>query len=96
MISHLQGNALLDLYGPLLSARQKEVLELYFQDDLSLAEIQENLEISKAAVYDALKKGVQIMERYDGVLHLIEKEERVRSFLAAHPEYENELGGLLE
>ena len=50
MISHIQANLLLDQYEAFLSPRQQEVLELYFQEDLSLKEIQENLDISKAAV----------------------------------------------
>lgn len=96
MVDHTQGNILFDLYGPLLSQRQQEVLELYFQDDLSLAEIQENLSISKAAVYDALKKGLQAMEHFDSVLHLQKKMMDLYHFLENHPEYQEELGSLLE
>lgn len=95
MISHLEANALYDLYGELLSNRQQEVLELYFQDDLSLKEIQENLDISKAAVYDALKKGVAAMENFEAVLHLMEKTQKLQAFLEQHPQYESELGSLL-
>lgn len=96
MISHLEANTLLDLYGGLLSARQKEVLELYFQDDLSLSEIQENLSISKAAVYDALKKGLQAMDHFEAVLHLKEKSLVLELFLEKYPEHRDQLGSLLE
>ncbi len=96
MVDHTQGNILFDLYGPLLTKRQQDVLEFYFQDDLSLTEIQENLSISKAAVYDALKKGVQAMEQLESILHLQEKLQVLHQFLQAHPEYMEELGSLLE
>ncbi|MBF0578590.1 DNA-binding protein [Erysipelotrichaceae bacterium RD49] len=96
MISHLEANELLDLYEPLLTKRQQEVLELYFQEDLSLAEIQENLKVSKAAVYDALKKGVAAMENFEQILHLHTKSKVLAGFLADHPEYEKELGSLLD
>lgn len=96
MVDHTQGNILFDLYGPLLTKRQQDVLEFYFQDDLSLTEIQENLSISKAAVYDALKKGVQAMEQLESILHLQEKLQVLQRFLQAHPEYVEELGSLLE
>ncbi len=96
MVDHTQGNILFDLYGPLLTKRQQDVLEFYFQDDLSLGEIQENLSISKAAVYDALKKGVQAMEELESLLHLQTKLQVVQQFLQAHPEYTKELGSLLE
>ncbi len=95
MISHLEANALYDLYGELLSARQREVLELYFQEDLSLKEIQENLEISKAAVYDALKKGIAAMEHFEEILHLMARTKKLQEFLEDHPQYEQELGSLL-
>ncbi len=96
MISHLEANEFLDLYEPLLTKRQQEVLELYFQEDLSLAEIQENLAVSKAAVYDALKKGVAAMENFEAILHLRAKSKVLARFLEHHPEYEEELGSLLE
>ncbi len=96
MVDHTQGNILFDLYGPLLTKRQQDVLEFYFQDDLSLAEIQENLSISKAAVYDALRKGVQAMEELESILHLQAKLKVIQRFLQSHPEYHEELGSLLE
>ncbi len=96
MISHLEGNALFDLYGSLLTSRQQEILELYFQEDLSLEEIRENLQVSKAAVYDGLKKGVASMEKLESHLHLLEKQKRIRALMSKYPELENELSALLD
>ncbi|MBR6594129.1 MAG: DNA-binding protein [Clostridia bacterium] len=50
-------SALLDTYGALLSARQRDVLDLYYNGDLSLAEIAEDTGITRQGVRDALKKG---------------------------------------
>ncbi len=86
MISHLEANDLFDLYSLLLSPRQQEVLSLYFQEDFSLSEIRENLGISKAAVYDALQKGVSAMEQYEEKLHLLAYRKIINDYIADHPE----------
>ncbi len=96
MISHLEGNALFDLYGSLLSSRQQEILELYFQEDLSLEEIRENLEVSKAAVYDGLKKGVAAMEKFESHLHLLERQKKIQRLIEAHPKLKEELQTLFD
>ncbi len=48
---------LLDFYGPLLTEHRREVLRLYCEEDLSLAEIAEQLKITRQGVSDALQKG---------------------------------------
>ena len=50
-------NLLKDFYETLLTDKQNEVLELYYGEDLSLSEIAEDLQISKAAVND-IKTGL--------------------------------------
>lgn len=47
---------LFELYGKLLPISQQVVGNLYFNEDLTLSEIAENLKISRQAVYDSLKK----------------------------------------
>lgn len=88
MISLLLANDLFDLYAPLLSARQREVLALYFQDDLSLSEIQEILSISKAAVYDALSKGVAAMQAYEEKLSLLARKNALFAYIEANSQAE--------
>jgi predicted DNA-binding protein YlxM (UPF0122 family) len=48
---------LLDIYGMALSARCRDVLEYYYADDLSLAEISENMGITRQGVHDAIRRG---------------------------------------
>lgn len=66
-------NEFLDWYGELLTEKQRDICELYFQEDLSLSEISENYDISRAAVLDTIKRSKKILEDYENKLHLIEK-----------------------
>ena len=47
---------LLDFYGEVLSERKQSVLSLYYNEDLSLAEIAEEIGISRQGVRDLIKK----------------------------------------
>ena len=73
-------NKLLDIYGALLTKHQEEVLELYYQMDLSLSEISEQLGISRNGVYDAIKKATALLEKYEEKLLLLSKEEELDAF----------------
>ena len=48
---------LLDFYGPVLTDKQRVILTEYYDEDLSLAEIAENLGITRQGVRDAIKHG---------------------------------------
>lgn len=73
-------NNLLDQYGKLLTTHQMEVLSLYYQMDLSLSEISEQLNISRNGVYDAIKKGINLLEKYESKLHLVQKKEELDAY----------------
>lgn len=64
---------LYDFYGELLTHKQKNVFELYYQNDLSLAEIAEQFQISRQGVYDILKRSENILTQYEETLHLVER-----------------------
>ncbi|HZK33424.1 MAG TPA: sigma factor-like helix-turn-helix DNA-binding protein [Tissierellaceae bacterium] len=64
---------LFEFYGKLLSDRQYSVVELYYIHDLSLAEIGEELNITRQGVFDSLKRGEQNLYDYDTKLKLIKK-----------------------
>ena len=66
-------NELFDIYGELLSSTQQKMIHLYYHLDLSLAEISLQEGVSRNAVYDALKKGFDILKNYESKLHLREK-----------------------
>jgi predicted DNA-binding protein YlxM (UPF0122 family) len=48
---------LMDFYGEILTEKQKEVIELYYDADLSLAEIAEHAQITRQGVRDSIKRG---------------------------------------
>ena len=55
-------NILLDWYENLLTPNQRSVSTMHYRDDYSLAEIAENTDISRSAVYDTLQRVVKILE----------------------------------
>lgn len=64
---------LYDFYGKLLSERQYLAVELYYIHDLSLAEIGEELNITRQSVFDTLKRAENKLYEYEDILGLVEK-----------------------
>ena len=62
---------LYEFYGNLLTARQKQFVDLYYNENLSLTEIGESLGISKQAVSDGLKKAESQMAKYEATMGLL-------------------------
>lgn len=56
MAKDMQISFLLDFYGNMLTEKQREVIEFYYNDDLSLSEIAENEGITRQGVRDAIKR----------------------------------------
>ena len=63
----------LDCYSALLTKRQKECLELYYYENLTLAEIADYFHISRQAVHDAMRHGEEQLLMYEEAFHLAEK-----------------------
>ena len=61
---------LLDFYGDLLSERKRSVMDLYYNEDLSLAEIAAEIGISRQGVHDLIKKSEEELQTYEETLHL--------------------------
>lgn len=64
---------LLDFYGEILSERKRVVLEYYYNDDLSLAEIASEIGISRQGVRDSIKKGEEELLFFEEKLGLAER-----------------------
>ena len=71
-----QASLLYDFYGQLLPKRQRQVTELYHEENLSLSEIAEEFGISRQGVHDALKNGEKALNEYEEKLGLVEKFQR--------------------
>ena len=63
-------NVLLDFYGPLLTPHKREILRLYCEEDLSLQEIADQLEITRQGVHDAVAKARRQLGDYEDKLGL--------------------------
>ena len=61
MPKNLYVSALLDVYGAFLNEKQRELCEYYYNDDLSLAEIAENVGITRQGVRDLIKRAEQTL-----------------------------------
>ncbi len=68
-----QASLLYDFYGQLLSKRQREVMELYHEENLTLAEIADEFGISRQGVHDALKNAEKSLNGYEEKLGLVAK-----------------------
>ncbi|HBF4426999.1 TPA: YlxM family DNA-binding protein [Clostridioides difficile] len=64
---------LFEQYKELLTDKQKEIVTLYYEEDYSLGEISENLNVSRQGVYDTLKRSEKILRDYEEKLHLVSK-----------------------
>lgn len=73
---------LYDSYQSLLTAKQKLYFESYYYDDLSLAEIASNCDVSRNAVFDQIKKTISILEKYEDNLHLSKNEDLLNQALS--------------
>lgn len=68
MAKDLRVSFLLDFYGDMLTETQREVVDAYYNEDLSLAEIAQDRDITRQGVRDAIKRAEQ---------QLLEMEERL-------------------
>ena len=71
---------LLDIYGSMLTDRQRELMELYYWEDMSLGEISECLGITRQAVRDGIKRGEQVLENLDSNLGFSGKVVKCREY----------------
>ena len=73
MEQFLQLTLLYDFYGELLTDKQRAVFEMSNFNDMSLAEIAEELAITPQGVRDFLKRAENILKEYESALELIKK-----------------------
>lgn len=73
---------LFDLYGKLLTERQRDLFELYYQEDLSLGEIAENTGITRQGVRDAIVHAEEALRGFEEALGLRRRQEEAGAALA--------------
>ena len=72
---------LYDYYSDLLTDKQKEYFEYYYFDNLSLAEISENIKVSRNAIHNRLKETINKLEFYEEKLELYKKREQIKKLI---------------
>ena len=78
---------LFDFYGELLTDRQKEFFDLYYNEDLSLSEIAENEGISRQGVRDVIVRAEAAMQEIEdktGLIHrFLQMQQHVDAIITA-------------
>lgn len=69
---------LYDIYGELLTEKQREYFEEYYFDNLTLAEISENNEVSRNAIHKQLKEVEDKLNNYEEILKINNKNKRIK------------------
>lgn len=64
---------LFDFYGDILTDKQKELFDLYYNDDLSLAEISEHMGITRQGVRDGIMRAEHTLRATEEKLGLVSK-----------------------
>jgi len=73
---------MIDFYGQLLTSRQYEILDMYYNNDYSLAEISEILGISRQAVSDNKNRALESLLKYEDMLQLAKKRVELKKTLS--------------
>jgi len=82
MEKNVEITLLYDIYGKLLTDKQSEAIELYYNDDLSLSEIADNSGISRQGVRDNIKRAEAILYDAEEKLGIAKRFLSIQSKLA--------------
>lgn len=74
---------LCQIYGKLLTEKQLNILDNYYNLDLSLSEIAENEGITRQAVRDIMKKGENKLFEFEKKLGIMKKTQRQEEKIAS-------------
>ncbi|MDF2566563.1 MAG: hypothetical protein K0R90_19 [Oscillospiraceae bacterium] len=70
---NLEVSVLLDFYGEMLTEKQRDLVELYYNEDLSLAEIAELEKITRQGVRDSIKRGEAFLFELEQKLGMVKR-----------------------
>jgi len=74
---------LLDFYGQMITKRQYDILDLYYNSDYSLGEIAQELSISRQGVHDNIRRGKAALFSLEEKLGLVERFKRLKENASA-------------
>ena len=73
MAKDMNISLLFDFYGEILTEKQQDVIDYYYNDDLSLAEISEHLGITRQGVCDSIKRAEATLTKMEEKLGLAKR-----------------------
>ena len=91
MAKDLEITILLDFYGDMLTPKQREFLDYYYNDVLSLAVIAVNVGITRQGVRDAIKRAESLLYDMENRLGLVERFKEVKKGLEEITECANKI-----
>ena len=87
-------------YGKMLTERQQDILAMYVDNNLSLAEVSEELGISRQAVKDAIDNSLSSLKNMEEKLHFIARDDNIKKQIEENKNIDektkNQLIALLE
>lgn len=96
MDEQLTRTMLFDLYGDLLTKKQREYFHLHYNEDLSLSEIAESEGISRQGVWDNIRRAEEALRRTEEKIGLLERYNAQKAAAAAMEAQAEELVALTE
>ena len=91
MQKNVEISILCEIYGKLLTEKQYQALYDYYNNDMSLAEIAENTNISRQGVRDLIKKGEEKLFEYEDTLNIMRSTQKNEKILQLVFEQLNEI-----
>ena len=68
-------------YGALLTEKQQNILTMYVDNNLSLAEVSEELNISRQAVKDSVDKAIEILKDTENKLKFVARDDKLKQMI---------------
>ena len=78
MDDYIRAALLSDFYGELLTDRQRQAYGMYYNENLTLQEISENLSITRQGARDLVRRAGVVLDDYEKKLKLVERNEKHR------------------
>lgn len=72
---------LVKYYGNMLTERQRNIIKMYVDNNLSLAEVSEELKISRQAVKDALDTALNSLNNMEEKLQFIARDNKIKEII---------------
>ena len=72
MEKHIRIGLLLECYPSALTEHQRNMMSMYYDEDMSLAEIAGQTSVSRQAVHDTIKRAEQILEELESESHMLD------------------------